>query len=240
MKTQRMYNELAGYYDLIYSWKEYEKEAAIIHKLIRKYKKSPGNELLDVACGTGNHLRYLKKHYKVSGLDLSGEKLKIAKRKLPQVPFYLANMMSFDLQRRFDSITCLFSSIAYVKTLTNFKKTLDTFSRHLKPGGVVIIEPFLPPHKFYSGKPFADLVDEPDIKICRMNVSKRRGNTAILDFHFLIATKQGVRKVRDMHELGLFDRQKVLTIFKKYDFKAKFIKQGFTNERGLFVAVKNY
>lgn len=239
MKTEKMWNELAVYYDLIYGAKPYEEEARTIHGLIRKHKRSPGKELLDAACGTGNHIRYLKKHYKVTGLDLNGGMLKIAKKKLPRIPFHRENMISFDLHKRFDVITCLFSSIGYVKTYTDLKKTIDTFSRHLKPGGVLLIEPFISRDKYYSGVPFADLVDEPDIKICRMNVSKRRGNKAILDFHILIATKTGIKRYRDTHELGLFDVNKVVGLLKKHDFRAKFLKNAL-GERGLYLAIKGY
>ncbi len=238
MKTEKMWSELAGYYDILYSWKDYEKEAAVIHKLIRQLKKSPGNELLDIACGTGNHIRYLKKHYKVTGADLNKEMLKIAKKKFPRLTFHQLNMVSFDLKKRFDVITCLFSSIGYVKTYTNLMKTIDTFSWHLKPGGVLVIEPFIPRNKFYSGIPFADFVDEPDIKICRMSVSKRRGNMAILDFHFLIATRKGIERLRDKHELGLFDVERVLRLLKSHGFRAKYLREGLMEERGLFIAVK--
>lgn len=49
---QTPYTDLARYYDLIYSWKDYQKEAATIQRLIVKYKRSKGNDLLEVACGT--------------------------------------------------------------------------------------------------------------------------------------------------------------------------------------------
>ncbi len=55
-----MYKGLAKYYDLIYNWKEYKKEEKKIKKLISKYKKSEGNDLLEAGCGTGRHLSFLK------------------------------------------------------------------------------------------------------------------------------------------------------------------------------------
>jgi len=49
------YNELAPYYDYVYSWKDYREEAATVERLIQKHKKSTGKALLDVGCGTGKH-----------------------------------------------------------------------------------------------------------------------------------------------------------------------------------------
>jgi len=98
---------------------------------------------LDVACGTGNHIQFLKKYYKITGIDLNKDMLKIAKKKFPKLKFQQANMISFDLKNKFDFVTCLFSSIGYVKSYTNLKKTIASFSKHLKSGGVLIIEPYL-------------------------------------------------------------------------------------------------
>jgi len=36
MKTEKMWKELAKYYDLLYAWKPYKKEANTIHDLIQK------------------------------------------------------------------------------------------------------------------------------------------------------------------------------------------------------------
>ena len=51
-------------------------------------------------------------------------------------------MISLDLNKKFDIITCLFSSIGYVKTYANLEKSITSFAKHLKIGGVVIIEPW--------------------------------------------------------------------------------------------------
>ncbi len=238
MKTEKMYEKLAKYYDLIYAWKPYKKEADIIHGLIQKNKKTPGAELLDVACGTGNHIEFLKKYYKITGTDLNKDILEVAKKKFPKLKFQQADMISFDLKKKFDAITCLFSSIGYVKTWANLNKTIVSFNKHLKSGGVLIIEPFITKDIYHAGTIHANFVDKPDIKICRMHVSDRRKDIAIMDFHFLVATKNGMEFLHDKHELGLFDVDKFLNILKKNGFQAKFLKNGLMKNRGLYIAVK--
>src|SRR5436305_1539057 len=64
-----MYRQLANYYDEIYYFKNYQKETDKIKTLIQRHKKSSGNKLLDVACGTGNHIQYLKQHYSIGTPD---------------------------------------------------------------------------------------------------------------------------------------------------------------------------
>jgi ubiquinone/menaquinone biosynthesis C-methylase UbiE len=49
----------AHLYDLIYSFKDYGEEAQDLVSLIRERNPKAGS-LLDVACGTGEHLRLLR------------------------------------------------------------------------------------------------------------------------------------------------------------------------------------
>ena len=131
----RMYEQLADYYDEIYHFKNYQKEAEKIEALIQQHKKSPRNRLLDVACGTGNHIAYLKEHYTVEGLDFSSDMLRIARKRHPDVAFHRGDMTSFQLKNRFDVITCLFSAIGHVKTKTRMRRAVRNMANHLQPGG---------------------------------------------------------------------------------------------------------
>ena len=63
MADQLLFKNFGKHYDLIYSSKNYKQEANKIKKLISKYKKSSGKELLEVACGTGRYLKYFKKGF---------------------------------------------------------------------------------------------------------------------------------------------------------------------------------
>ena len=49
------------YYDLIYSLKDYKTESEKIRSFIDTYR--PGaKKILDVACGSSEHAKFLKKH----------------------------------------------------------------------------------------------------------------------------------------------------------------------------------
>mgnify|MGYP001594940493 CR=1 FL=1 len=55
---QEEYKKLAEYYDLFYQSKDYKKESEFIINLLRKHNVK---RILDVGCGTGNHIVILKK-----------------------------------------------------------------------------------------------------------------------------------------------------------------------------------
>jgi ubiquinone/menaquinone biosynthesis C-methylase UbiE len=238
MRNEKMYMGLSNYYDASVSWKNYRAECALVHKLIKDNKESKGRDLLDVACGTGNHIRYLKNHYRVTGIDKNAGMLRTAGDKFPGVEFVQADMTSFSLDRKFDAVICLYASIAYARTHSNLLKVTSNISDHLKKGGVSIIEPFMSKNEFVEGKPFASFVNEPALKIARMNVNRRRAKVAILEFHFLVATNAGVKHFRDRHEVGLFDRREVKQAMEDSGLHTRFVKAGFQKDRGLFIGVK--
>jgi len=229
----------AAYYDAIYAalGKDYAHESQLLHDLIQQHKQAPGNTLLDLACGTGGHLRFLQQWYTVEGLDLDAELLQHAKQKLPEIPFHQTDMLDFDLSRQFDVVTCLFSSIGYVKTPARLWQTIQRMQRHTYPGGLVIIEPWFSPVDFHAGTVHATFVDRPDLKIVRMNVSAIKDKVSILDFHYLVATKHGVEHFTERHELGLFATEEYLAAFAASGLETVYDSTGLDG-RGLYIGRK--
>jgi len=240
MKKQALYRELAIYYDLIYGWKNYREEVDKINKLISRFKKSNGKDLLEVACGTGQHTQYFKQRFHCMGADINQEMLAIAKKKIKNVTFKKADMITLNLNKKFDVIVCLFSSIGYVKTYPNLAKTFKNFAKHLKTGGVVIVEPWFTRSTYKNGSVHMTLYESKDFKLTRATVSKMKNNVSEMDMHYLIAEQnKGIKYFVDKHELGLFDINKTLQLMKQADLKTTFFKKGLMKDRGLFIGVKN-
>jgi ubiquinone/menaquinone biosynthesis C-methylase UbiE len=229
-----MYGRSARYYDAIYSWKSYEKESAKLHRLIRKHKRSKGKDLLDVACGTGGHLTYLKNNYAVEGLDINEKMLRIARKKHPDIVFHRGDMTSFKLSKQFDAITCLFSAIGHMKNKKKLDLAIRNMSRHLKPGGVLLVESWFTPQQWHDGSLHANFVNQPRLKVARMNISKKRGRLSILDEHHLVATPERVEHFVERLEMGLFTRDQYLDSFRRAKLKATHDPKGIMG-RGLYI-----
>jgi len=232
------YSRLARYYDRIYSWKNYRLEARKLLAFIRRFQRSRGRALLDIACGTGNHIPYLLPRFRVEGIDISPDMLRIARRKLPAVRFTRGDMTRFDLGRRFDVVICLFSSVGYVRTLPRLRKAVHCMAAHLKPGGVLLVEPWFTRETWNPPRVHALFVDEPGLKLCRMNTSFRpRGRVTCLDMHYLVGTNRGTRHLVEHHECGLFSKQETLDAFRRAGLLARHDRLGLTG-RGLYVGRK--
>ena len=201
------YKELAKYYDLIYANKNYSGEVESIHEITSQYKTSPDNKLLDMACGTGRHIEYFKKYYDVIGCDLNQDMLMVAKQKHPEIMFIHSDMTTLEIEPRFDIITCLFGAINYLPDITSLHSAVESFAKHLVSGGIVIIEPFLFWEDIIPNHVSMSTVDEPELKIARINTSTTEGDYLHLDFHFVIGTPSGVKYFHDPHNMLIISKE---------------------------------
>jgi ubiquinone/menaquinone biosynthesis C-methylase UbiE len=239
MTKQLLHSKLAKYYDRVYSFKDYLDEAVRLQNLIIKYSESGGNSLLDVACGTGLHLKHLKDDFSCTGADISKSMLRIARKNAKGVTFKEADMKTLRLGKQFDVIVCLLSSIGYVKTTASLEKTIRNFSQHLKKGGLALIEPSHAKSFYVSGEPRITTYDGKEAKIARMNYTNFRQATAVLNMHILIAERgKDAKYFLDRHELGLFGINSTLRIMKAAGLKSKYLKNGLMPGRELFVGIK--
>ena len=195
------------------------------------------NHLLDVACGTGQHITHLKSHFQVEGLDLDDELLSVARERHPDITFHKGDMTSFGLNNTYDVMTCLFSSIGYVRTLENLNQAVATMAHHLKPGGLLIIEPWLTPDAVKPDVPYAVFVDDPNLKIARINTTKIAGRLSLFTFHYLIGTPEGTEHLVEEHILGLFTTDEMTAAFHNAELTVTYDPDGLTG-RGLYIGKK--
>lgn len=231
-----MFTKSAKFYDALYHFKDYKAASEKLNRIIKEH--NPGAKtLLDTACGTGKHIEHLQHHYEVEGLDISEELLDIAKKRCPNTIFHIADVSNFTLNKKFDVITCLFSSIAYVKTTERLFSTLSYMSQHLNPDGLVIIEPWFSKENFRTGTITANNFDDDDLKITWMYTSERENDLSILDINYLVGTPEEVTFFKERHEIGLFDDSQYRKAFTEAGLEVTFDREGLFG-RGMYIGIK--
>ncbi|WP_237467863.1 class I SAM-dependent methyltransferase [Vibrio stylophorae] len=96
-----------------------------------------GKRHLDLACGTGQHIRHLiDKGYQSQGLDLNQPMLELAQQRCPEASFSLQNICDFTVDTQLDLITCFLYSIHYSGNLENLKQCLQQVYLALHEGGL--------------------------------------------------------------------------------------------------------
>ncbi len=229
-----LYTASALYYDgLMTDRRHYAADAEFVRNLVVSMK--PGaKSLLDIACGTGRHLEYLLRWFDVEGGDVSDLMLRVARDRLPEVTLHNLDMRAFDLGKTFDAVICMFSAIAYAASKSDLRLALKSFARHLRPGGVVIVEPWIQPNNFEAGRVTTESFElSPRHQVSRMIVSRVEDGVSILDMHYLIGTDAGVRHIAEQHRLGLYTEAQYRDAFESAGFSIDFDPIGPFN-RGLF------
>lgn len=233
------YDLSAQYYDLIYEAKKnYRAEAESLHRLVQARKQSDGRALLDVACGTGLHAQYLREWYDVDGLDQSEAQLAIARRRLPRSPLFLGNMVDFNLGEQFDVVTCLFGSIGYLVEADRMRQAIANMGRHLRPGGVLVVEPWLHPGDFRRGHIGIDQAESSEMRIVRIGQTRLEGRiTHLREHHFVSRPGQDVKYFVEDHALALYTADEYLAAFRSAGLEAWHDLEGLMG-RGLFIGRK--
>lgn len=195
--------KLAQIYDQIYHFKNYNGDIDYIMKCVDV--RFPGaSDLLDVACGTGNHIGGLASRFSIEGIDASDAMLRRARSKHPGIEFRKSDMVDFDLERKFDVVTCLFRTIAFTRTRDRFAAAIASMARHLRQGGLLLVEPFFTPEAYWVGHIKMNTFDQAELKIAWMYVSQRENDVGVMRNHFLIARPTGVEHFEEEHHMGLF------------------------------------
>ena len=232
------FHELAEYYDPINDWKDYRGESDRLDAIARRFGRPGRTTWLDVACGTGRHLEFLRRRHPSVGVDVSREMLRFARRRLPGVRLVLGDMRYFRLDRRFDVVSCLFSAIGHLETEEDVETTFVNFARHLNPGGVAIVEPWIQPSAFRSGSIHLRTHESPNLTVARVASSARRGTRSVIRYHFLVGKPgRGVRQY-EVTDVGLLlSRPRLLRLMRRAGLRGYFLTRGLMPGRGLLVGV---
>ncbi len=139
------YSDFAFYYDGLTQNIDYKKRAEYFDVLIKKYRKSDGNYLVDLACGTGSlSEEFCILGYDIIGIDYSEEMLSLALDKKydtgSDIQYVCQDMTEFELYGEADIIICALDSINHLNSAEDIKKTIERVSLFTKPDGLFIFD----------------------------------------------------------------------------------------------------
>lgn len=236
-------HDVATAYELIYvagAGKNYAAEARDVAELISA-RRPDAASLLDVACGTGLHLSHLRGRLEhVEGLELAEAMRAAAARRLPGTTVHSGDMRRFSLGRTFDAVTCLFSAIGYARTRTELDQTLACLAAHLRPGGVLVLEPWYTPGQWRTGPVHAGTATDGHYQVARMCYSQRSGTTSTMTMHYLLGEPgSGIRSWTERHVMSLFTDEQYDAALARAGFTDVERRPGWRDERALIVATRS-
>ncbi|MAZ46805.1 MAG: hypothetical protein CMM98_04440 [Rickettsiales bacterium] len=225
MKNNFFKKEYSLLYDVIYSKKNYKEETNFISQIIKKFYSSKVN-ILDIGCGTGEHtLELLKKGYKVTGVDLSNEMLKIAKKKLLLNNLFSNNLYNLnaynvnELNLKFNVVLMMFNVIGYLdNTQLFFKKLKDC----LEPNALIFFDYWSekavkknPPKTTKKNFSYKQL------KATRISKGKIIKNKVKVDLILNIINNNQIKSFDETHNVSFYDIRGLAKTIEKFGYKKK-------------------
>lgn len=129
----RVYNELG--------WNYYPE--AFAGQLLRwmQEQNTPVRTALDLACGTGVLCRHLQDAGILTrGADLSEGMITVARENNPDIPFDVADMITYRPEARFDLVTCTGDSLNHIRETGDVARIFRNVCECLNPGGHFIFD----------------------------------------------------------------------------------------------------
>jgi len=218
------YNKLAWIEPILSPPEQASSETELYCRAIKKHSKIRTQTLLHIGCGAGINDYTFKKHFKVTGVDISEGMLEVAKIINPDIEYIRGDMRTVRLGKTFDAVTMPDSVIGYMTTKRNARKAVTTAYKHLNIGGVflmetVVAEDFRENNFVYTGK-------HENLKVTvfennGFGALKNKYEAAII---YLIRNKSKLEIYTDKHIIGLFNLADWFDILQSSGFRIKYEK----------------
>ena len=116
---------------------DYVPEGEYFAGLIRESSNFEVKTLLHLGRGGGHNDFTLKRHFEMTGVDISDAMLGLARKLNPEVTYLPGDMRSARLESIFDAVAIL-DSIYYMLSEDDLRRAFQTAFHHLRPGGVFL------------------------------------------------------------------------------------------------------
>ncbi|EQA44344.1 methyltransferase domain protein [Leptospira broomii serovar Hurstbridge str. 5399] len=137
--SMKLYSELAEYYfDIEKNTRKFDLETQFLDRLFRKHRI---RNILDLGCGTGEHVTHFQGlGYKPKGVDSSVRMIEVAKKRYSHCRFEVGSMQTYKAAEQLDGIISLFGSFNYLLSNEEVEAALKHLEQNLKPAGIAVLE----------------------------------------------------------------------------------------------------
>ncbi|MGJ9423282.1 class I SAM-dependent methyltransferase [Aeromicrobium sp. CF3.5] len=233
-------SDVAEIWDAVYTGRgrDYPAEARWVEGAVRDLRPA-ATSLLDVGCGTGEHLRHLQTLFdEVEGVELSADMIASGLARSPELTMHQSDMRDFDLGRTFSAVVTLFSSIAHMATGEDLDGAVSRLAAHTEPGGVVIVEGWWFPENFIDGYVTGDVVEDDGRVLARVSHSSRVEDSSRIQSHFVVSEPAGgLRHFTEDFRLTLFTQGRYEEAFAQAGLSCTYRTDG-PSKPGAFIGTR--
>ena len=217
---KRLYGELAWLWPVISPPSEHVKENEEFSRIIQSNCLDRPATLLHLGCGGGHDDFTLKKHFKVTGVDISESMLQMARRLNPEADYHHGDMKTVRLDKTFDSVV-IGDSIGYMLSRDDLFSVFQTAFVHLRPGGIMLTLAEETSESFQEKKTLCSNHIQGNVEVTFIQNyydPDRQDTTYEVTLIFLIRRNGQLTVEVDRHTLGLFHINTWLELLREMGF----------------------
>ena len=227
----RAYSDLAWTESIIAPPDEYAEETELFERVIKENSRIKARTLLHLGCGAGGNDYTFKRHFTVTGVDISEDMLEIAGKLNPEVTYIRGDMRKIALRECFDAVA-IPDSIGYMTTVEDLRKAIITACNHLRPGGVLLI--VAPTSEEFRENNFVYTGSKGDVEVTVFEnnyVFESARTTYEVTLVYLIRRRGTLEIYTDRHTLGLFPLTTWLPLLEDVGLEVKQMKMEHSYDR---------
>ncbi len=200
------YNELAWTEDILADPADYEVEVAAYVDLINRNSSQAVSTLLHMGCGAGGYDVFFKRHFAVTGVDISRGMLNKAQHRHPDIEYIEGDMRTLRLGIEFDAVV-IPDSIDYMVSLPELRMAIETAVAHLKPGGILLVVGKT--QEIFQNNNFAYIGEREGLHVTLLEnnyINPYHSDTYEATLVYLIRERGELTIHTECHKLGLFSQ----------------------------------
>ena len=184
-----------------------------------------GSPILELACGTGRvAIPLAEAGFEVWGIDLSENMLAVCRAKVEQhhlsdrVHLALADMAAFDLPCKGFALAYVpYRSFMHLFTQRDQISCLERVHRHLRPGGLFVVDLYAPDLSFLAGEPDTPFTPGPEYDLPNGHHVIREHRSVQSDIANQIQHSE--LRFREYDAAGVLVRERTVPLYTRYTFR---------------------
>ncbi|OQY26340.1 MAG: hypothetical protein B6244_13875 [Candidatus Cloacimonetes bacterium 4572_55] len=221
VKGEAPYQALAFIYNHMMSHVNYADWVAYLQKVFEKFRHSPKN-VLETACGVGTFTSYLEENgYHIHAIDQSEMMIQVARQTniSSNTTFQIGDIRTFESERKFDTILCLYDSMNYLSTKEDLSQALAAMSAVMEPRGLFVFD-VTTVHNSLNLYDNTEAIEETaEFLYWRRSRYLRRDRIQINEFTIFLKDGEIYRRFYEKHKQWIFSYHAVRSAIKSAGLK---------------------
>ena len=222
MMEPLLYGDLVAWYRLVDPPGDHRDEVAVYQAAFERAITPAPQTLLELGSGAGHNASHLKRRFRCTLADLSGDMLGLSRALNPECEHLEGDMRTLRLGRTFDAVL-IHDAVTYMTCEADLAAAMATAFAHLRPGGAALFAPDCLREDFREKSGIIEGEDGAlSLRCLEWHWDPDPADEKyVVEFAFLLRDGDSIRAVHDRHLQGLFSRADWIRLLEAAGFRTE-------------------